>query len=153
MLKLFDEMLDAWGAKWTAQLGGKNVGKVLKSWTESLCDLTEEQIYNAFTMLKNIDAFPPAISDFRRKALGIVSAGEAYILALNDEDSLHRKLLPSWDWGHASEMDCRRKFKAVYATYEEQMLTRCVRSEINANELLVDKSTATLAGAKKLDIV
>lgn len=145
MLRLFAAMIDIWGAKWTSHLSDPDkVDRVLKSWTQSFCDLTDEQIFKAFNILKNTEEFPPSIAKFRRRALGICSAEEAYSLAINNK-SEYRKLLSSWDWSHLSESECRRKFKASYVTHEDNMLTRCQNFSVNIDGQLEDKRVIALS--------
>jgi len=144
MLEVFAVMNETWIYKWSSHLNNdKKIDRALKSWTNSFSDLTDKQIFDAFEVLKNTEEFPPSIAKFRKTALGVQGADEAFELAVNHDDK-YRKILRSWDWQHLSETDCKRKFCAKYKQYELELLTRCSKFEVGCDGKLIEKQTTML---------
>lgn len=146
MLRLFSAMIDIWGAKWTSHLtDDKTTDRVMAAWQDSFADLTNQQIFDAFAILKNTEEFPPSIAKFRKTALSIISSDEAFNLAINGNEE-YRKFLSTWDWSNLPEKECLRKFKAKYRSFEAELLTRCQQFRIGESGALENKSL------KQLDI-
>ena len=144
MLRLFAAMNIMWGYKWTSQLSGDNAADIaLDLWTKSLADLTEKQVFDAVEILTNSEEWPPCIAKFRKTALRLEGADEAFELAINHDDK-YCKFLRSWDWQHLSETDCKKKFITKYKHYETKLLNRCTKFELGINGKLIEKQTNLL---------
>lgn len=108
-------------------------GELAQEWYDSLRNLTDEQCYKAFKMLKNTSKFMPSISEFKRAALDILDEEIAYqeycacmhkdVKSVNDIVERCRKLIPGWDYNNLPEKTIKPRFIAFYKKLVQEALS------------------------------
>jgi len=87
----------------------------LKEWSEALVGLTPEQLTIALQHCKTTCEFPPSIAQFRKAALGIMPAEQAWLCRYTDTlASAAYEQCDSYLMKQLSEKEARARFIDAY---------------------------------------
>jgi hypothetical protein len=119
--------------KWCAHLNNPELAIVAnRIWGEAIADLENTQIERAIKKLAYTCEWVPTVAQFRKAALNIVGADEAYYEAKNNHktDAVYSNpaiyhaaaSIISWDWANLTEQELKSKFSGAYKFYVEKLL-------------------------------
>lgn len=115
-IKLFAHFTAIWGHKWVSAISDKDVNKLaLKHWQQILDELTPNQINQACIKARATLDWPPSIAQFKKMALGILSAEQEFLLALDhNPQAKFRFLIRDYSWRSMETDKLRKEFYAKY---------------------------------------
>jgi len=120
--ELFYHFTAIWGHKWISNMQDNNVSEIaLRHWQQILDELTPKQIDKACVKARSTLDWPPSIAQFKKMALGLMSATEAFEEAYNNCGTYH-DLLDSYTWITETESNLRKKFYAKYDLLLQDLL-------------------------------
>jgi len=116
-------MVAVWGNKWCSHLEDEQLKITTAIWKTATQNLTDEQMTAGIMKCCAIMDFPPSIAQFKRAALGIVSADRAYNLSQGDPVADHAwMLVDPWLKKTGSEKEVKSAFISIYNNLAEELL-------------------------------
>ena len=124
-IELFVRFTADWGNMWTARFTEPLIHDVaLHDWQAMLDTLSQDEINKAIsTAIVTLD-FPPSIAQFKKLAIGLLSANDAYQAAKNGDNDLRQLVAGGdWSWRTYPENRLRSEFYQAYDAYMSQTLS------------------------------
>ena len=118
-IELFVRFTADWGNMWTARFTEPLIHDVaLHDWQAMLDTLSQDEINKAIsTAIVTLD-FPPSIAQFKKLAIGLLSANDAYQAAKDGDNKLRQLVIGGdWSWRTYPEDKLRREFYQAYDSF------------------------------------
>jgi hypothetical protein len=113
-------MKGAWGSKWTIHIED-SLEVTLALWEHAIRDLSDDQIAQTLKYCIAILDYPPSISQFRKTALGVTSAEEAF--CRKNVNSIAKQAFDSMD-GFVKRNGTEKEVKEAFAISYKQIVEK-----------------------------
>jgi len=119
VIELFANFAASWGNKWTSNMADTIVREVaFKIWQAMLDTLSQDEINIAISAAIATLDFPPSIAQFKKLAIGLLSANDAYQAAKDGDNKLRQLVIGGdWSWRTYPEDKLRREFYQAYDSF------------------------------------